>query len=42
MKKNSEVDFSISKEDMETLKSMEEIKDYSESGKLPIYGGKLK
>lgn len=42
MKNNSEVDFSISKEDMETLKNVEEIKDYGEAGKFPVYGGKLK
>ncbi|ORC35380.1 2,5-diketo-D-gluconic acid reductase [Marispirochaeta aestuarii] len=42
MKNNAEVDFSISKEDMETLKNMEQIKDYGEASMFPVYGGRLK
>ena len=42
MKNNAELDFEISKEDMEILKSVETIKDYGESSMFPVYGGKLK
>ena len=41
MKNNGEVDFSISKGDMETLKNFEKIKDYGEASMFPVYGGKL-
>ena len=40
MKSNAEVDFEISDEDMETLKSVEEIKDYGEANKMPVFAGK--
>jgi diketogulonate reductase-like aldo/keto reductase len=42
MKSNSEVDFSISTEDMETLKHIERIRDYGDSSFFPVFGGKLK
>lgn len=42
MKSNSELDFIISDKDMETLKNIEPIKDYRESGVFPVFGGKLK
>nr|WP_319400744.1 aldo/keto reductase [uncultured Carboxylicivirga sp.] len=42
MQNNAELDFEISKEDMEVLKSVETIKDYGESSMFPVYGGKLK
>ena len=41
MKKNSEVEFIISDEDMEILKNTEKIKDYGEHGFFPVFGGKL-
>ena len=41
MKSNSEVDFSISTEDMETLKHIERIRDYGDSSFFPVFGGKL-
>jgi diketogulonate reductase-like aldo/keto reductase len=42
MKNNAEVDFMISDADMDTLKKLEQIKDYGEFGFFPVYGGKLK
>lgn len=42
MKNNSEVDFSIAKEDMDFLKNIEQIKDYGDASIFPVYGGKLK
>lgn len=42
MKNNADVDFEISREDMDILKNMERIKDYGEAGIFPVYGGKLK
>ena len=42
MKSNGEVDFTISDEDMETLKHIERIKDYGDSSFFPVFGGKLK
>lgn len=42
MKSNAQIDFVISDEDMEQLKSLEQIKDYGESSFFPVYGGKLK
>ena len=42
MKSNSEVDFMISTEDMETLKHIERIRDYGDSSFFPVFGGKLK
>ncbi len=41
MKSNSDVDFMISDEDMETLKHFKHIENYGESGCFPVYGGKL-
>lgn len=42
MKSNSNLDFTISEEDMEILKNIEPIKDYGKSGVFPVFGGKLK
>ena len=41
MKTNTAVDFRISEEDMEILKSLEKIKDYGEHSFFPVFGGKL-
>lgn len=41
MKSNIELDFTISKEDMEKLKNIERIKDYGDASFFPVYGGKL-
>lgn len=41
MKNNADVDFSISKEDMEFLKTIDTIKDYGEASGMPVFGGKL-
>ena len=41
-KSNADLDFIISDKDMETLKNIETIKDYGESGIFPVFGGKLK
>ncbi len=41
MKSNAEVDFVISDEDMEFLKSVEKIKDYGDASLMPVFGGKL-
>nr|WP_321509679.1 aldo/keto reductase [uncultured Celeribacter sp.] len=41
MANNADVDFEISAEDMETLKSMEKIKDYGEHSFFPVFGGKM-
>ena len=40
MKSNAEVDFIISDEDMEKLKTIEKIKDYGESSHFPVFSGK--
>lgn len=37
MKTNSDVDFEISKEDMDLLKNLEKIKDYGEASMFPVY-----
>jgi len=37
MKDNADVDFVISEEDMEQLRSMERIKDYGEASVFPVY-----
>jgi len=42
MKNNADVDFVISKEDMEFLKNIPQIKDYGNASMFPVYGGKLK
>ncbi len=41
IRQNAEIDFEISEEDMETLKSVPVLKDYGEFGFYPVYGGKL-
>jgi len=38
MKTNAEVDFVISEEDMEFLKNVQQIEDYGEHSKFPVYG----
>jgi diketogulonate reductase-like aldo/keto reductase len=40
MKANTEVDFFISKEDMEFLENMEQIEHYGENSKFPVYAVK--
>lgn len=40
MKANAQVDFSISAEDMDSLKHMEQIKDYGEFSRFPVFSGK--
>ncbi len=40
MKENTEIEFVISDEDMEILKSVEKIKDYGEHSIFPVFGGK--
>ena len=40
MKSNAEVDFIISDEDMEELKTVERIKDYGEFSCFPVFSGK--
>ena len=42
MRSNGEVEFTISAEDMETLKQIEHIRDYGDSSFFPVFGGKLK
>lgn len=41
LKTNSDVDFTISDEDMETLKHFKQIENYGKSSGFPVYGGKL-
>lgn len=41
MKSNAELGFTISEEDMKTLKNMEHIKNYGEHSAFPVFGGKL-
>ena len=41
LKTNSDVDFVISDEDMETLKHFKQIESYGKSSGVPVYGGKL-
>ena len=41
MKSNAELDFEISAEDMEILKSIKKIESYGDSGIFPVYGGKM-
>lgn len=41
LKTNSDVDFVISDEDMETLKHFKQIESYGKSSGFPVYGGKL-
>jgi acyl carrier protein len=37
MKSNADVDFEISDEDMETLKNINEIGDYGEHSRFPVF-----
>ena len=39
MKSNADVDFAISDEDIETLKNVNEIDDYGEHSKFPVFAG---
>lgn len=41
MKSNAELDFMISDEDMESLKSIKKIENYGDASFFPVYGGKL-
>lgn len=41
MKSNANVDFEISKEDLEELKHFKQIESYGDSSYFPVYGGKL-
>lgn len=41
MESNAQVDFTISAEDMETLKHFKHIESYGESSCFPVYGGKM-
>lgn len=41
MKKNAEVDFVISEEDMDALKNFKKIESYGVNSGFPVYGGKL-
>ena len=40
MADNADVDFTISREDMEVLKNMERIADYGEFNVFPVFSGK--
>ena len=39
LKTNAAVDFVISEEDMTFLKNMEQIKDYGEASRFPVFAG---
>ncbi len=41
MRSNAAVDFEISREDMDTLKKAERIKNYGDASLFPVFGGKL-
>lgn len=41
MKENADVDFVISEADMDYLKNVEQIEDYGEASRFPVYGGTL-
>jgi diketogulonate reductase-like aldo/keto reductase len=41
MKSNAQVDFEISNEDLETLKSIDPLDDYGEANAMPVFGGSL-
>lgn len=41
MKNNANLDFTISNEDMETLKNVPHIEDYGEFGVFPVFGGTI-
>jgi diketogulonate reductase-like aldo/keto reductase len=40
MKNNAEADFIISEEDIDFLQNVEQISDYGEAGKFPVFAGK--
>jgi diketogulonate reductase-like aldo/keto reductase len=40
-KTNAEVDFVISESDMDFLRNIEQIKDYGEHSKFPVFGGQI-
>jgi len=40
MKTNAEVDFVIAEEDMKFLMGLEQIQDYGEHSRFPVYGKK--
>ncbi|MFT3749091.1 MAG: aldo/keto reductase [Agriterribacter sp.] len=42
MQSNAAVDFVISDKDMELLINIEQIKDYGEASRFPVFGGKSK
>lgn len=42
MKSNTDLDFTISNEDMEILKNVPHIEDYGEFGIFPVFGGTIK
>ncbi|MEZ4409830.1 MAG: aldo/keto reductase [Polyangiales bacterium] len=41
MRSNADVDFVISDEDMETLKTLPRIKDYGDASAMPVFGGRM-
>jgi diketogulonate reductase-like aldo/keto reductase len=41
MKSNAQVEFEISKEDLETLKNIDPLDDYGEASAMPVFGGSL-
>ena len=41
MKSNAQVEFEISNEDLETLKSIDPLDDYGEASAMPVFGGSL-
>lgn len=41
MKSNADVNFTISEEDMQTLRTLPQIEDYGEASNMPVFGGKL-
>ena len=41
MKSNAQVEFEISNEDMQTLKSIDPLDDYGEASGMPVFGGTL-
>lgn len=42
MKNNADLDFSISAEDLETLRNIKKIENYGDASFFPVYGGNLK
>lgn len=41
MENNTQMDFEISGEDMETLKGADKIKNYGDFSAFPVFGGKM-